>query len=216
MSYENFIHSTFDSYKCSSPADELRTIPIQSENGLMGFLRPVTHLYWQISPEYVALICKWRQENPIGFANRFKGTWKKSKYWIEDVLLPRKDRILFFVHNLDNMPIGHLGYSNFDYENKSADIDNVVRGEILSNGIMALAMNTILTWGKNTLELKDVYLKVLSDNEHAIRFYEKLGFVEQNLIPLYRIETDGMISWVEELTNEPPEKYYVHMKLIRE
>jgi len=215
MGYKNYIEKTFDSYKCKSKTDEYRTIPMYDGDNLVGFLKPVTYLYKTCRPKYINLIYQWRQENPIGFANRFEGSIEKTEDWINNILLPRKDRILFFVHNLDNTPIGHLGLSSFDYVAKSCEIDNVVRGKKEFKGLMSLATKTLIDWGKRFLGVQNIYLKVLSDNPHAIKFYERLDFRIRSYIPLFKIEHDGMIEWIplKEAGERKPDKHFIVMKL---
>ena len=218
MGYRNYIKVTFDSYKCKSKTDEYRTIPIYDGDRLAGFLKPLTYLYKLCRPAYIDFIYKWREENPVGFANRFHGNPEKTENWIDNVLLPREDRILFMVHALDNSPVGHLGLSFFNYETKSCEIDNVVRGQKAFKGLMSLATKTLIEWGKRFLGLEDIYLKVLSDNSHAIKFYERLNFRIQDYIPLFKVEKENMIEWLplEEAKSSfssRPDKYFIVMKL---
>jgi ribosomal protein S18 acetylase RimI-like enzyme len=56
-------------------------------------------------------------------------------------------------------------------------------------------------------------LKVLSDNPHAIAFYERLGFKEQNRIPLFKVEKEDMIEWLPLEEERIPDKYFIVMKL---
>jgi len=69
--------------------------------------------------------------------------------------------------------------------------------------------------GKQELGLKDIYLKVLSHNWHAVRFYRHLGFKTLHSIPLYRVEKEDMISWepMEDPGGRIPEQYFLYMKL---
>jgi perosamine synthetase len=218
--YKSEVIQILDKYKCKSPADEWRAIPIQSEKGIIGFLKPVTFSYKLICPKYIHLVCLWRMENPIGFANTFQGSIQKTEYWFDNVLLPREDRILFFVYSfLKSDPIGHLGLSSFNFEKKSCEIDNVVRGKKDEKGLMTLATQTLISWAKRTLLVTDIYLRVLSDNNHAITFYQRLGFERQRNIPLYKVETPDITEWVEDHNNEmngvKPDRYYTYMKLCK-
>ena len=219
MGYREFIRDTFNSYKCKSKTDEYRTIPIYNNGVLVGFLKPVTYLYKIIKPHYINLICQWREENEIGFANKFHGTHNKTENWIDNMLLPREDRILFMVHTLENVPVGHLGFSSFNFETRSCEVDNVVRGvKGVNKGIMSAAMNTLIEWGKQNLDLQKIYLRVLADNPHAIKFYQKLGFEEVERIPLYKRETKDLIEWVEdeEFKKRKPARFHICMKLLHQ
>ena len=215
MDYREQIEDVLDIYKGIPLSDEV-SIAIQEKGELKGFLIPVGIDYKKRYPQFIDLVYKWREENPIGFANRFKGSREKTENWFDNVLLPRKDRILFFVSTIQGQLIGHLGYSNFNYEKQSAEIDNVVRGvKGAEKGLMTKAMQTILLWGKKKLRLKEITLRVLDDNPHAVTFYERIGFKEINRIPLYRIEHDGMIEWLDldEHEERKPEKHFIVMQL---
>jgi len=195
------------------------TIPIKENDKMHGWLSPVQ------DDDFASYIMEWREENPIGFANRFEGTIEKTKNWINNILLPREDRILFYIFDYTYCaaPMGHIGFSSFDFEKKTAEIDNVVRGrkkdgflkEEFHKGLMSLATKTLINWGKQSLGLQDIYLKVLSDNPHAVTFYERLGFKEQNRIPLFKVEKENMIEWLplEDTGKRYPDKYFIVMKL---
>ena len=218
MEYKTYIKRVIKEYKCASIGDEYRTIPIYEDGELRGFLKPVTYLYKIIKPTWPRLICQWRIENELAFANRFVGTEEKTINWLDNILLPRADRILFMVCNVDNIPIGHLGYSCFDFVNRSCEIDNVVRGVKEGNkGLMSSAMNTILKWGRDVLELDNIYLKVLSDNKYAIKFYKRLGFIVKWYIPLYKVEKPDITEWVEDQNSiETPDKFFIYMQYVGE
>lgn len=205
---------TLNSYKCKDQWDEFRMIPIRNDNNLVGFLIPLTYLYRDLTPEYVELICRWRMENPEGFANQFVGTIEKTERWINNVYLPREDRILFFVCDRKRNPIGHLGLSTFDFDKWSCEIDNVVRGVKQGyTGFMSMAVQTIMLWGRQTLEVDDFYLRVLADNPHAIEFYQRLGFVKRYDIPLYKVIKPDLTEWITmEQVKREPDRFYTYMQ----
>ena len=216
--YKSFIVKTFNSYKCKDQTDELKLIPIYDKNDLIGFLKPITYCYKLISPSYISLFSQWRKENSVGFANVFEITEQRTEFWLNNILLKRDDRILFVVLSLKWEPIGHIGYSSFNFEEKSCEIDNVVRGVKPGyKGIMSHALNSIIIWGKNVLKLNSIYLRVLADNPHAIKFYERNGFEKQYNIPLYKVIQGDEIKWVElkDHQHKKPDRYFTVMKFIR-
>lgn len=208
MEYKEYIQQTIRTYK-----DENIILKVWEGDTLRARLVPVGNY----TESHGKMVMMWREANQIGFANRFEGTMEKTKYWFENVLLPNDERILFFIHLGSGIVIGHLGFATFDFENKSAEIDNVVRGvKSLGEGVMSLATQTLINWGRERLLLNDIYLRVLDDNPHAITFYEKLGFTEYSRIPLFRVESKDMIEWKPlEFKGCEPEKYFIVMKLYK-
>ena len=184
--YKSYIATTLDSYKCISTQDDWKILPVyDASEHLTGFLKPVTIFYKEVYPEYIPLVFRWRAENQEGFYDEFENTLGKTENWFDNILLPRKDRLLFFIHTPGGEPLGHLGVSTFDFENKSCEIDNVVRGvKDGYRGIMTHSTKTIINWSKDVLKVKNIYLRVFSDNNHAIQFYKKNNFIELYDIPL--------------------------------
>lgn len=197
-------------------AQRLKEKLVQLKKGL-GYLEPITYNYKNIRPNYIGLLSKWRKENPEGFANVFEVSEKRTEFWIDNILLKREDRILFIIYNEDELPLGHIGLSSFDFKNKSCEIDNVVRGnKSVSKGIMSIALNTLVDWGQLLLRLNGIFLKVLDDNVHAKNFYFQNGFVEITKIPLYKEVLDDEIRWGADkvFNGQQPDRYYSLMKLI--
>lgn len=217
IDFKQNVIKTFNSYKCTSKSDDLKQIPIYIVNDLVGFLIPVTFLYKKTNPEYVHLFGKWRRENPEGFATIFEISDTRTEYWLDNILLNREDRILFVISNLKGEPLGHLGYSSFNFEERNCEIDNVVRGvKGVQKGIMSCAINTLIRWGKSRLNLENIFLRVLSDNPHAIRFYEKNGFFKQFEIPLYKTTQNNEVRWIEtrNFKDQIADRFFTYMKFI--
>jgi len=207
MEYKKYIRKTIRDCKKNGTI-----LNIKDSGDLKGHLVCVG---WYTEP-HGKMVMMWREANQIGFANRFEGSMEKTKYWFENILLPNDEKILFFVNLLSGMVIGHLGFASFDFEKKTAEIDNVVRGvKSIGHGMMALATKTLIAWGKEKLLLEDIFLRVLDDNPHAITFYERLGFKEVNRIPLFKVEHNNMIEWIllEEYEKREPDKHFIVMKL---
>jgi len=214
--FKSRIVETFNSYKCKNQSDELKLIPISDQNDLIGFLKPVTFHYKLTSPEYISLFSQWRRENPVGFATIFEITDQRTEFWLDKILLNREDRLLFVILSLKGEPVGHIGYSSFNFEAKSCEIDNVVRGVKTDHkGIMSHALKSIILWGENVLKLDNIYLRVLSDNTHAIKYYERNNFEKQFDIPLYKVVEKDEIKWIESKSHEEekPDRYFTVMKL---
>lgn len=164
----------------------------------------------------IELLTKWRKENQHAFPSQFNVTFEGTKNWTDKQLLQLKDRILFFANDEKNQPIGHVGLFRFDYQKKACELDNIIRGvNGEAKGIMTSACKTIIDFAKKELGMKEIYLRVFSDNESALKLYENLGFKEILRVPLRKEQNGDVISW-KEVISDPyfaPEKYFVTMKL---
>ena len=70
--------------------------------------------------------------------------------------------------------------------------DNIVRGTKGEEpGLMSLGLRTLLNWAEEMLAPREIFLRVFDDNQHAIGFYERLGFVRNHLLPLRRHQDAG-------------------------
>jgi len=183
-SYRSFIRDTFESFKCMRRHDLLLCIPIYDDKGLLaGYLRPVTRDYRQSLPGCAEQLAAWRNENPSLSAEPFAATAESTERWLDEII-GREDRLLFYILLPDGRRAGHIGYSSFEYEAGRCEVDAVLRGDgDTPPGIMTFALNALIRWGLGSLRLKNIELRVFSDNAHAIRYYSRNFFVvaEENL-----------------------------------
>ncbi len=77
-----------------------------------------------------------------------------------------------------NEDVGIVSLINIDYKNRSAEcIIDIGSKNSWGKGIGTSAMNLILNYAFNELNLHRIYLQVFSFNENAIKLYEKTGFI---------------------------------------
>jgi perosamine synthetase len=177
------VEKSFAFLKRSSGYQEavIKGIPLP---GGAGLLLPVGDLHTG-DPEGIARFSKWRRENVSAYTARFPVTDEGTARWLQQRVLDVPQRMLFLVLDPLGRPVGHLGFANGLELSGALEVDNVVRGEKQGNpGIMAAAMRALIKWGWEEFGPSLFYLRVLSDNERVVRFYEKLGFVEAGRIPL--------------------------------
>lgn len=180
-----------------------------------AFLRPLTEktLY---NFSFITLLARWRSENSLAFPTQFKITTEGTKNWLQNAVLKNPSRMLFFIGNNERKIklIGHIGLATFNFRDHSCEIDNVVRGEKnYLKGVMTYALKTLVKWTQNVLLVKKIYLRVFSDNTHAITFYKKCGFVEHSLVPLHKVSTPHLCVWKEDKKLKKAEKYFLKMIL---
>ena len=174
-------------------------------------MKPVIKEYKVVAPHYIQMLSQWRKDNPIISLGAFEITDSRTERWLDNLVIGRDDRILFILEDLEGLEIGHLGYSSFDYSRKECEIDKVLRAvKAVVPGVMHFAMESLLYWGMSDLKLERIILKVLSDNHHAIKFYESLGFSYIGTIPLYKRRLSDETRWEEipECEGQQPGKFY--------
>lgn len=216
MTYEQQVKETLNRYKRRQSSDNLILIPILDANkNTVGFLRPITADFKTTIENCTELLRRWRAENPTLSPTRFHVTYEGTERWINDLVVCNDQRVLFMVQDLSGNYVGHMGFAGFDYADRSAEVDLVVRGEKgIAYGLMEHAILALVRWGKQELGLKHISLDVLWDNAHAISFYERCGFQRGELIPLTKEERQGEIRWTPHRGAQfEAEKYYLHMKL---
>lgn len=81
--------------------------------------------------------------------------------------------IHFAVVNDTDEYLGTISLKNIDREQGFAEFAIVMRENAHGKGIAKLAMEKILSYGKNTLELEKIYWCVSKNNIRAIKFYDK-------------------------------------------
>lgn len=180
----------------------------------LGYLSPVNEDVLN-SDNDIKSLAKWRKDVQEWFPGQFKVTESGTKSWLENGVLKTKDRLLFWVHDSKGEKIGHVGLFRFDYKKKFCELDNIVRGEAGSPGIMKAACKALIDLCKNDLQLDDVYLRVFSDNDKAIKLYEALNFKEVQRNPLCKIQDGDATKWVDLIKSpyEEVERYFSTMKL---
>lgn len=159
------------------------------------------------------LIGKWRKENEKWFFSQFEVTTERTTKWFKEKVIETPGRMLFII-KADNEYIGHVGLFRFDFETRTCEIDNIVRGESKYPGIMGNAIMNMMDWGRINLGLVNYSLKTTSDNEKAIRLYNRLGFKETARIPLIQVEGKDGQEWTEAPEGYDREtfRYYIVMR----
>jgi len=215
IAFKEKIKDVFDRTKCKHHDDAIVHLPVRTDaNDLIAFLRPIVKEYRQTDPHLPELLSRWRIENPTISTGNFQVTTERTATWLDNLVIGRDDRLIFMVIGLDGQPLGHLGFSNFDFASESAEIDSVLRGvKTVMPGLMSFATLTLMNWGYRELDLKTIGLSVYSDNESAVRFYARLGFYESEKKPLYKVMVgdEEKFELAPKDYRGPVEKYYLKM-----
>ncbi|WP_404406977.1 GNAT family N-acetyltransferase [Jeotgalibacillus malaysiensis] len=77
-------------------------------------------------------------------------------------------------------PIGIISLIHIDYKNRNAEcVIDLGEADQWGKGFGKEAMQLLLSYAFEELNLHKVYLRVFSFNERAVRLYEKLGFEKE-------------------------------------
>jgi RimJ/RimL family protein N-acetyltransferase len=192
-------------------------LPVVQHGQTVARLEPVT---WQDAtrPEAVKLLAAWREAANPFFPAQFPVTLAGTQRWVVKQLLEVPDRLLFWVKGNDGTAVGHVGLFRFDWDARSVEIDNIVRGmQGALPGIIHASVQTLLQWTYEALHMDEVFLRVLSDNERAVKLYARCGFRETMRVPLARQQEGDVVHWVEVNSEyrQPVSRYFVTMRLTR-
>lgn len=155
--------------------NEIISISIFSKGKTIGKITPVVEGQ-EKKREIVTILSNWRRDNQSFFPTQFRVTKKGTRKWMVENLQKKKDRILFFVVDLDGKRIGHVGLANISFQKKSCEIDNVIRGEKGSPGIMTSAVKGLIKWVGKEFSIKNFGLWVSENNMMAINLYKRCKF----------------------------------------
>jgi len=157
-----------------------------------------------------ARLTEWRNRFVTAFLTEFEATEERTLHWLMETVAPDETRILFMLDLPDGETVGYLGLAFIDWEAGRGEADAVVRGADAPGRLMTVALRTALDWASGPLGLKELGVRVRSDNS-ALAFYEKVGFREIKRVPMQRVESPGMVVWVENPTAVDAKLSLVHM-----
>jgi len=157
-----------------------------------------------------ARLTEWRNRFVTAFLTEFEATEERTLHWLMETVAPDETRILFMLDLPDGETVGYLGLAFIDWEAGRGEADAVVRGAEAPGRLMTAALRTALDWASGPLGLKELGVRVRSDNS-ALAFYEKVGFREIKRVPMQRVESPGMVVWVENPTAVDAKLSLVHM-----
>lgn len=173
------------------------------------FIRPVATRREFLDPVDIACLTNWRNRHVNAFLTEFSATDERTARWLSDAVHTDDSRILFMIEDERRERVGYMGIAYIDWERSYVEADAIVSSGATPKGMMSAALRTVLRWARGQLGLKVVAVRVLSDNP-ALTFYRKLGFEETNRIPLKRVISDALASWIEDEALITSERYLVH------
>ena len=213
--YRQALLREFASLKAIRRYDELvaRSLRLADDR---GYLLCVSELFAE-DDHAIEILSRFRA-GVTTFPGTFRVTHSGTKRWLRAGLLDVPDRILFFVLDRAGRTVGHLGFAHADNPERQMELDNVIRGvPDVEPGLMSAATERLISWAVTSFSPASVHLRVLDGNEHAIRFYTRLGFVPNGCEPLRRVESNGEVRFTAVPAGDeaPADACYLRMRAAR-
>lgn len=151
-------------------------IPIHEDGQkqVYGYLLPINQGHEKNS-YVITRMTQWCQENQHAYPGLSVPTQAQTRSWLRSQILDIPTRLLFFVSDSDGQLVGHMGLT-INQDTDLVEVDNVLRGQPESPGIMSKALITLERFAESELSVEKISLRVLESNEKAMGFFEKLGY----------------------------------------
>ncbi len=138
---------------------------------------------------------KWRQKYMHFFLTQFTATNKRTSHWLNTVVLPNDDRILFIIYDDKGIAIGNFGVCNIDQT--SAQLDNLIRGEVGGHKrLIFYAELCLIHWLFEIIEIKNIYLHVFSNNQKTLSLHKSVGFRKTKIYKLEKSTLDNEVKYM--------------------
>lgn len=173
--FQKTVVEIFRDIKQNNPSPAVSIIPVVHNGTIISYLRAVTRTSVK-NPEEIKRFAKWRKQSEQWFPTQFRVTLSGTKKWAKEQLIDKEDRILFMIEDLTGIAIGHVGLYRFDFDRRSCEIDNIIRGEKKLPGIMTSAIMALCQWGSDVLGIKTYSLRCNPRNTKALALYKRCGF----------------------------------------
>jgi diamine N-acetyltransferase len=111
-------------------------------------------------------------------------TREQEDEWISRVTKD-SSQVNFVIYSVadPSQPAGTISLTSIDRRSRNAEYGRVfVSPKFRGAGVMDHASRLVLRYGFGDLNMHKIYLRVLSDNERAIRLYRRLGFEEEGCL----------------------------------
>jgi RimJ/RimL family protein N-acetyltransferase len=176
-----------------------------------ALLRPVATT-GELDAADVHRLTAWRNRHVGAFLHEFTADEARTARWLRNVIGPDDTRILFMADDPAGTTFGYMALAFIDWDARTGEADAIVRGGDAPRGTMAMALTTLLAWGRTQLGLERFGVRVRSDNP-ALGFYERLGFVETRRVALRPTEEPDGRRWIEDAGYAGDGPELVHMTL---
>ena len=207
-----YINAVTRNFSFLKAADNIRDAFIRSiAIDDIGFLVPISNCHLD-DGALIGHLTTWRNKNVDTYPTQFEATEESTKIWMRERLLEVDDRILFLVYSRAGILVGHIGFNNCHNKDRLFEIDNVLRGNSdCQKGLLSRALLSLMEWARKTLHVEGFFLRVMDNNTHAIKFYERNDFVGIDRIPLTKSQNGIVTTYTESTTSQLADRHFLKM-----
>jgi len=90
---------------------------------------------------------------------------------------PRPQHRWIIIRKADGVKMGTCGFHCWSIEDSKVEIGYDLKKEFWGNGYMYEALNGIIEFAKNSMDLKEINACIYTENRKSINLAEKLGFI---------------------------------------
>ena len=162
---------------------------------LVGYLSPFSQLDLN-DPTKISKLSVWRNENVNVYPTRFLASPESTSNWFQKLVLENPNRLLFWIIDLSQNLVGHVGITKNSEVDFEYELDNVIRGNVSTPGIMSFSIKRLEEWVETEFSAEHLHLKVMESNKHAIEFYKKMGYESVGRIGLREETQDKIVKLV--------------------
>lgn len=130
------------------------------------------------------LILNWMKNEKLRYliGTVYPITELEHENWFQNRMLEKDNRM--FVIDLDNKKsIGIVGFKNLDWVNRNSELFIYIGDEeYWGKGYGTQALELIIKFAFNNLNLHMLYLEAFSYNKNATKTYERLGFKQDGIL----------------------------------
>jgi len=101
------------------------------------------------------------------------------------------------IANYDGKYLGTVSLKNIDHEKKEAEYAIAMHMDAIGTGAAKVGTDLILEHAFNELALERVFLCVREDNQRAIKFYKKYGFIKTSAPSVGLPDDNDFLLWFE-------------------
>ena len=138
-----------------------------------------------ISEKDTTMVLRWRNSDIVKqrFIYRLDITPEEHQRWLDNKV-KTGEVVQFVIYLLENgKPIGSVYLQNVDYVHKKAEYGIFIgEKEALGKGYGTDAAKLVIRYAFEEMGLHKLYLRVISDNEYAIRSYRRAGFETESVM----------------------------------